>query len=78
MVQDKLPILLQKRQITNIRVNSSSFETTQAQLYLLFSETMATQAVQPSDVAALSPEYAELTIDANRLMSTLEKSCSWG
>lgn len=39
---------------------------------------MATQSVKPSDVAALSPEYAELTVDANRLMGTLEKSCLWG
>ncbi|KAF3384078.1 Hydantoin utilization protein C [Talaromyces pinophilus] len=39
---------------------------------------MASQSVQPSDVAELSPKYAELTINAERLMSTLEESCTWG
>lgn len=62
----------------NQEVSHEQERETKEEHYYPSVNNMAKQSVQPSDVAGLSPEYAELAINAERLMSTLEESCTWG
>ena len=77
LVEDKL-FFNRKVKSKTLYAQKRSWFSRKKSILIQDSETMATQFVQPSDVAGLSPKYAELAINAERLMSTLEESCTWG